>query len=54
MTPRQFVHDEMEHICEMTKSLTEEEYCDYLEQLILELTDEREKCLWVVDESHER
>lgn len=36
----------MHRIREMTKSLSEEEYAEYLEQLIFELEDERQQCCW--------
>lgn len=46
MTPRQFVKEEMQHIREMTSTLIEEEFATYLEQLIFELEDERQRCCW--------
>lgn len=36
----------MRHIREMTSTLSEEEYAEYLEQLIFELEDERQRCCW--------
>lgn len=46
MTPRQFVKDVMQHIREFTNTLSEEAYNEYLEQLIFELEDERQRCCW--------
>lgn len=46
MKPRQFVDDVMRYIREMTSSLSEEEYSEYLEQLIFKLEDERQLCSW--------
>lgn len=46
MTPRQFVKEVMQRIREMTDTLSEEEYAEYLEQLIFELEDERQRCCW--------
>lgn len=47
MTPRLFVKDMMQKIRELTNSLSEEDYCEYLEQLIFELEDERQRCCWI-------
>lgn len=44
MTPRQFVKDVMQYIYKMTSALSEEEFAEYLEQLIFELEDERQRC----------
>lgn len=46
MTPRQFVKEIMQQIRELTTSLDEDEYSEYLEQLIFELEDERQRCCW--------
>lgn len=50
MTPRQFVKEMMRHVREMTGTLSEEEYAEYLEQLIFELEDEHQKCCWAESE----
>lgn len=46
MTARLFVNDVMRHIRELTSELSEEEYSEYLEQLIFEIEDERQRCCW--------
>lgn len=46
MKPRKFVDDVMQYIREMTSTLSEEEYSEYLEQLIFKLEDERQLCNW--------
>lgn len=46
MTPRQFTQEVMRRIREMTDTLSEEEYAEYLEQLVFEIEDERQRCCW--------
>ncbi len=46
MTARLFVNDVMRRIRELTSELSEEEYSEYLEQLIFEIEDERQRCCW--------
>lgn len=46
MTPRQFVEQEMDRIRELTSGLSEERYDEYLQQLILELENERQLLCW--------
>lgn len=50
MGARQFVRDVMQEIRKLTVSLDEEDYCEYLEQLIFELEDERQRCCWTAPE----
>lgn len=46
MTQRQFVKRAMEHIRELGKEMSNEEYCDFLEDLSYELETEREDVSW--------
>lgn len=46
MTPRQFVKRAMAHIRELGKEMSNEEYCDFLEDLSYELETEREDVSW--------
>jgi hypothetical protein len=46
MTPRQFVKRAMEHIRELGREMSNEEYCDFLEELSYELETEREDVSW--------
>lgn len=50
MTPRQTVTELMQHIREVTSSLSEEGYAECLDQLIMELEDERQLCCWAEPE----
>lgn len=36
----------MQLIWEMTDTLSEDEYAEYLEQLAFEIEDERQRCYW--------
>ena len=46
MTPRQFVKRAMEHIRELGREMSNEEYSDFLEDLFYELETEREDVSW--------
>lgn len=46
MTPRQFVQEEMQHLREVTDGFTPEEFDEYLQQVILELENERQLLCW--------
>lgn len=46
MTPKQFVKRAMENIRELGKEMSNEEYCDFLEDLSYELETEREDVSW--------
>ena len=46
MTPRQFVKRAMEHIRELGREMSNEEYSDFLEDLSYELETEREDVSW--------
>ena len=46
MTQRQFVKRAMEHIRELGKEMSNEEYSDFLEDLSYELETEREDVSW--------
>ncbi|MFQ7112484.1 hypothetical protein [Hallella bergensis] len=48
MTPKQFVKRAMEHIRELGREMSNEEYCDFLEDLSYELETEREDVNWQV------
>ena len=46
MTPRQFVQEEMEYLREVTDGFSPEEFNEYLQQVILELENERQLLCW--------
>lgn len=46
MTPKQFVKRAMELIRELGREMSNEEYCDFLEDLSYELETEREDVSW--------
>ena len=46
MTPRQFVKRAMEHIRELGREMSNEEYSDFLEDLCYELETESEYVSW--------
>lgn len=48
MTPRQFVKRAMEHIRELGKDMSNEDYSNSLEQLAYELETERQEVNWQV------
>lgn len=49
MTSRDFVKRAMEHIRELGKELSEQEYDNCLEQLSFEIEEERQKLNWSPD-----
>lgn len=46
MTPKQFVKRAMEHIRELDREMSNEEYSDFLEDLSYKLETEREDVSW--------
>lgn len=46
MTPRQFVQEEMDHLREVTDGFSPEEFNEFLQQVILELENERQLLCW--------
>ena len=46
MTPRQFVQEEMGHLREVTDGFSPEEFNEFLQQVILELENERQLLCW--------
>ena len=49
MTPRDFAKRAMKHIRELTNGMSEEEYDNCLEQLSLEIEEERQQFCWEPD-----
>lgn len=46
MSMKATVHDAIEQVCRLTAGLDDEDYAEFLDLLISELVDERQRVLW--------
>lgn len=53
MTPRQFVEAAMEQLRELGRSMDDETFCGCLEQLQMEIENERQLLSWRPDEEED-